>query len=625
MDPSSTAYSVSHNYNTEGESDIFSDTQFDELPGTASPAKPGKRSLVLLSRSRAVQTDPMLDRCHLPFLSPSDPRSMSPGPDRDMSETSSLNVDPSSAGKVVPPPIPELVEKLMALLARVNQADVQTLTARLKRQHLAGDVGHLSRATINSIMTDVAALRNHFRGALEVERHEMTRKDLRSLLNFSKDVFAELGRLRSTVNDVTLDPSSATKLGAVSSSAMETRDLGGMAMGWMAPISKLFAVNAGVTEMSQGIGRTNEYAGSSSPKRRPPARQAPKLAPAVSSSVATVNVEFTSSRSKRAFLSTMNTHDNGESSSRVVASSGRLIPAQVKGSNSTRSKPRRDDLFGIFAGAPRSVSSNDSWVVIPDKVRSSSRLRNSSSTANFGNNTLPLTATRVSRNRLSRNVDAVIDGISHGGGILNEEFRSTGDPAKTGENGSGDDPDFRPTGLEKTRTFHSRGLSDSSIHSTFLAVAPVNRLLTPEGLALSPPVAAPAVGEGSFGAYDRQSVMRTLSQKVQSFAVGYYPAPSAVDSNNLPASPTRSQVPSAEAALPILTKSRKRSSLSPVRHCAVDISASPSTGRLPAVSRLLPTLSTWVGSHVEDGIRDPTLPRTDDSLDRHWGRDREPP
>lgn len=64
-----------------------------------------------------------------------------------------------------------------------------------------------------------------------------------------------------------------------------------------------------------------------------------------------------------------------------------------------------------------------------------------------------------------------------------------GGTSKIDEDRSSDDPDFQQASPEGPRPLHSRGLSDSSIHSTFLAAAPINRLPTPAGLALSPPAA----------------------------------------------------------------------------------------------------------------------------------------
>jgi hypothetical protein len=88
------------------------------------------------------------------------------------------------------------------------------LTNRLKRQHLTGDVSHLSRTTVGTIVSEAMLLRSNFRSLLEDDKivTVCTRKDLRALFNLLKDAFNELGELRITLNDVILDPSLAQKI-----------------------------------------------------------------------------------------------------------------------------------------------------------------------------------------------------------------------------------------------------------------------------------------------------------------------------------------------------------------------------------------------------------------------------
>jgi hypothetical protein len=97
---------------------------------------------------------------------------------------------------------------------------------------------------------------------------------------------------------------------------------------------------------------------------------------------------------------------------------------------------------------------------------------------------------RVHRtNCLSWNVNAIIDGIGSRGQISTEGFRSVGGTRKIDEDRSSDDPYFQPpVGKGLAPCIHA-GHPTLSIHSTFLAAAPINRLPTPAGLSLSPPAA----------------------------------------------------------------------------------------------------------------------------------------
>jgi hypothetical protein len=115
-----------------------------------------------------------------------------------------------------------------------------------------------------------------------------------------------------------------------------------------------------------------------------------------------------------------------------------------------RSGGSRNQLSSIFAGGGGAVSPSEaSWVVLPGGRKGAP----------------PSRQTRASSYRqqvLTQNVDAVIDNTS----------------------ANLDEDEFRPNLLE--RTLRPRGLSDSSIHSTFMSHAnPASRLLTPAGLALS--------------------------------------------------------------------------------------------------------------------------------------------
>ena len=219
--------------------------QYPENDGNPSETERRRshKPLLLLSRSRGTQTEPwpgLLPPSPLPLpsklssISPHDPQS----------ESSSFSDSLTSNISII-------LERVVSLLNRMNQADALTLTNRLKRQNLKGaDISHLSRSTVSHILSEATGLRAQFRSLLEDDKLVLsyTRKDLRLLFKFVKDVFAEMGQMRVTLNDVILDPSTANRVrelslnpGKADTEAKE-REISARAgvAGWMAPISKLF-------------------------------------------------------------------------------------------------------------------------------------------------------------------------------------------------------------------------------------------------------------------------------------------------------------------------------------------------------------------------------------------------
>jgi hypothetical protein len=422
----------------EAESTTNESDADDPTPGKSRREKPLYHSL---RRHCAVQTD---FRAWAGPLSPTSysgqlclPTSSNDGE----SESSSLVDNPSTLGI--------LLDHVQQLFNRITQADARTLTTRLKRQKILGaDVSYLSHSTVDGIIAEVANLRAVFRAALEDEKFTTicTRRDLRALLKFSKDIFKELGTLRITLNDIVLDPSIAPKVREMTlnprdeSSPGEKIPSSGSGGGWMAPLSKFFGSATSsdskreVTQHGVNRGRGPTW---------PSPRFVPKLGPATSASATTVNVEFTGTGAGRAVT-------NVSAAPRETAHDAIVAPVATRNTSA--------NLVGIFAGARH----NDSWVVLPEglsrqKGAGADQLRRS---------TLGRAAGRVmagadtnAPSPLSRNVDAVIDA----------------DPHASSEERSGTDP---------SRTLRTRGLSDSSIHTTFLqhgeAPPPVTQTQPPE-------------------------------------------------------------------------------------------------------------------------------------------------
>ena len=503
--------------------DIDFESQRTPSPLSLDKYRPTAKSYILSTRSRGVQTDPPAHVSLTPGLA--SPRSSTLVVDRDggssthahesRSDTSSISQDvrasatgASAGAGAGPSAVAGIIEKVSALLARMIQADVRTLTNRLKRQHLlpsGGDARHLSRSTISGIVNEVANLRPPPSGGGRDDpvsnAWTVTRGDIKALLKLFKDTFTELGTLREQINEVVFDPSVAHKIRKEATEPEralgEQRPASAMG-GWIAPIQKLFT-NPPVpplpisssSEPPSGTA-SNSGAGANKPnpdvgRGRAPAvpRVAPKLAPAISASSTTVNVEFASTGVRKT-----DTSDSGVlrvSSSAGGGGDGGGGPSRphvhVTGPSDMLRQPvplpasASRNLMGIFAGAPRSVAISPPPGVqrqirgaasiarlrgpppLPldphNKIASananactSARANNTSATATIGRSA----TTRHMMNKLSRNVDAVID--------QKEQIQV---PRRRGPAGQAD---FHATLLE--RTLRPRGLSDSSIHTTFL-------------------------------------------------------------------------------------------------------------------------------------------------------------
>ncbi|KAF8207848.1 hypothetical protein K438DRAFT_1713393, partial [Mycena galopus ATCC 62051] len=171
------------------------------------------KPLFLLARSRGVQTDPY----------PQPPTPSPYPPSHSPSSGTSVYSDslaPNMASTSNPPPsasLPTLIERTQALLQRMQAADALSLTNRLKRAGIRGaDVAHLSRSTIAGILADVGKqLRN---AGVQDEELRAGRRDVRTLLGVLREMFGALGEMRVLLNEVVLDPGSATR---VSEAAMD--------------------------------------------------------------------------------------------------------------------------------------------------------------------------------------------------------------------------------------------------------------------------------------------------------------------------------------------------------------------------------------------------------------------
>ncbi|KAG8705135.1 hypothetical protein FRC08_001821, partial [Ceratobasidium sp. 394] len=273
-------------------SDINASVIVGDAPESPEKPKPLRRPLMLLSRSRGIQTDDPAPPVTTYSHSPTPVATPSPRPG-----SISLTTSDAPSSPIIGPALPLNAEHLAALLSRLQHADVRGLAARLKRQHLVGaDLGHLSRSTLRAITNDAKSELGNVRG---------------SLGRTVRDMLGEIITLRGVVNDVVLDPSAAARVReeAFAGTGMVTEESAGFggvvergrqrllkgqssAMGWIAaPISKLWGSAAEGGQEGPGLAGGKK-------------RLAPRVAPAIATSTTTVNVEFASTGTRRA-VSTM--------------------------------------------------------------------------------------------------------------------------------------------------------------------------------------------------------------------------------------------------------------------------------------------------------------------------------
>ena len=370
----------------------------------------------------------------------------------------------------------------------MSQADALTLTNRLKRQRLAGDVSHLSHTTVSAILSEANGLRSHFRAVLEDERaiSTCTRRDLRALLNLFREIFVELGQMRVALNDVIVDPSLAPKLREVAMDPTKGLDVATLSAktnsqatngpGWMAPLSKLF----GGVVASQADDKTPDWLGQPTPRkasapvvaaettlRSKPSKFVPKLGPALAATATTVNVEFSGSGVGRSTTSNIPPpppvpFPQSEPEDRIERSKTPMQRHNAGAAGTVSSRAVMD----IFAGAPKPPSAGaDPWVILPPasrprKQQSALDMRSATLDRSSGRWAAAAGSEAAAAHRLPRTVDAVVD-IDSTSAILDEE----------------EEEEDMPNLLE--RTLRPRGLSDSSIRSSYLNDEPPSSIDSP--------------------------------------------------------------------------------------------------------------------------------------------------
>ncbi|GAA5962160.1 hypothetical protein JCM21900_006988 [Sporobolomyces salmonicolor] len=414
----------------------------------------------------------------------------------------------------------QLIEYVAKLLGRIQGADIATQEKRLKKQNLpGGDVKHLAQANLRDLIAEIDSMRNHFRRVLEQERASLakealasphisseslvSRRDFVSLVKLLRDLLFEASRLRSIVNRVQLEPVLASQLNELDDPNAAAVDLdrpgasnsAGTAGGLLAPLSRLFGSSLSPDEHPTLMSRA------SSAQLRAPLKRGGSSA--ITS--ATVNVDFGKAGVRASSIE--------PTASPTAAPSPQRSPAP------SPSIAKRD-LSSIFAGSTsRAGSAAEPWVVLPSTVTiaqpppASSRPpplpqaqpTPKSSLATTASSYLPFGRLLSSyRPALSATTNAVLDSLPHALPRAPPSATSTATE------------DLPPTLLE--RQLRPRGLSDSSIRSSFLShglgANPHHRILTPATLALSSEpvrIQVPVVVADSLSAVSSSSIAASLA------------------------------------------------------------------------------------------------------------------
>lgn len=566
---------------------------FESVAHPAVPAEAGqrleqkrvaRRTLLLLSKSTGVQTDPIPE-------APETQIRPAPTPSSESEVSSMMHSRQDSRMTTASretPSLAELIDFLTRILTRLRGIDVPTLSRRLKKQNLPGDVGHVSRSTITSLQREVEEMRHKFRDLLDLG--SVSRREITLLLKLLKDVFTDMLELQGVVNDVTINPKLAKKMQreAFQDETAETPQGG---LGWIAaPITNWLSAPAAKPAEATPTQTSPRKTVARQPSRLQQPRTAPKLQASTSATTTHVSIEFGGSgqvrraapatpRKKLAadvFDAEPPTSPGHPRSLSVATSTPSLTPsrrAAAEGSargRTARPSQSRSDLLGIFAGAQPGVSPGPSR----PKVRHVS-------SQYFRGRAVTDPRDPHSREKLSTIVDAVLDPVA-------------------------DDEEFNPRLLE--RTLRPRGLSDSSIRSTAHAHAEnPPSLIQPSSTAGPVPARAVALGSSvAATAYAVGSGLGSISRRFYSLRGAVEepkqpkePEAEASTSTSAEASTETSAEPPADPTPPGLQKPKSSDSLVPEpRRPSRARSPSP-FGRTPrSASLAIPTAAVAVSTSV---------------------------
>ncbi|CBQ70029.1 conserved hypothetical protein (N-terminal fragment), partial [Sporisorium reilianum SRZ2] len=442
-----------------------------------------------------------------------------------------------------------LLENVNRLFNRLSAADVDTLTRRLQRQNLAGDAGHLAKTTVHSILRDVDGLRDHFRKLIETEARNharddnsahskdfageslVARKDFFALLKTFRDILCELAKLRLCINDIHLNPGQAAKLlhEHLGANTAEDRSLipipsavnwlGKMLLGGPSGAPTTPSPGGSIPSASLAVpdaagrpvtGRTisGNYVG----------HLAPRASPAVVSSTLAVEVKGTHASAAESSQQRLSV-----SPQTPVGGGLRAGPRPQPGrSQASLTRVQSRNLSGLFAG-----SRTPSYAGLDAARGGQSEFGSSlTQTSSLRPRMDASKTTKPWQRPLSRIVDDDEISIHRGRAIRQQVFDDSDD--------DGSDDEMKGSGNLLERTLRPRGLSDSSIRSTFVDMSdgvggipvspaanrirpsPISRIITPATLSLHSTPSAPAVTSTADVDNDKLSADGNASPSVSS-------------------------------------------------------------------------------------------------------------
>lgn len=397
-----------------------------------------------------------------------------------------------------------LLDFVQRLFARLTTADVDTLTKRLQRQNLTGDVGHLARVTVNGITRDAEGLREHFRKLIEQEargalagqkddssQHSdkskdkereseslVARKEFFALVKLMRDLLFEMAKMKSTINEIQLAPANAAKIlqEQLGAATHEDKGVGAWLGKWLSsglgtssqPTPAPAASNSGTSGApSLGLGRPPvSRAGSNTTPGQAVQRSTSRASAAVlSSSTVAIGIKgATRTASDSSGIPHTRSADPTDMADSPPRSANSLsvdrgpsvLRPQAGRANTNLSRVQSKNLTGLFAGAP-----SEGWTM--SNARTPVAATSSSSVGMLGSGPRRPGLPNGGRDRpLSRIVDDDEVSLHQGKPVW------SGDGDKSDEEGDVDE-------ILAARARRPRGLSDSSIRSVtvFEAGGPV--------------------------------------------------------------------------------------------------------------------------------------------------------
>ncbi|UZJ51568.1 hypothetical protein CBS101457_000888 [Exobasidium rhododendri] len=377
-----------------------------------------------------------------------------------------------------------LLEAIQRIFTRLSNADVETLSKRLQRQNLTGDVGHLARTTVNGILKDVDGLKDQFRRGMEAESRNrdadtvsvgsknsnksekeseslIAKAEFFALIRVFRELFIEMATLRKSVNEISLQPQHAARILQEQLGLKSSEDKGmgawiGRMFSGTAPLAGVSTTTAGSISSSSAGPALSAATSPLNATSRPPSHRVtsgPQLtsraSAAVLPSIVAVEVKGTHATAQKVADDDRDTITSPPSHSR---------PTALLRNKRSLSRIQSRNLSGLFVGSVPSGNDEDATF-------------SPSSSNNFGSAHTRLSTEQPGhrQHRLSRIVDD--DEVS-----IHQSFT----PKMSLRPRNLSDSSIRTTYMEDENKFGR--LNHSTAHHK--APAAISRIITPSTLSL---------------------------------------------------------------------------------------------------------------------------------------------